>query len=58
MAMPPLLKILDSEENCVNILRKARFNDSVICPYCLSKKVIKWGSYRKVYQRYRCKDCP
>lgn len=42
MAVPPLTEILASEETCVNILRKACFNDGFLRPYRLSEKVIMW----------------
>ncbi|MCS7254576.1 MAG: hypothetical protein RMK18_10530 [Armatimonadota bacterium] len=50
MAVPPLLKILASEETCVNILRKACWEEGVVA-LMLEQKVIKWGNYRKLYQR-------
>ena len=57
MIVPPLFKILDSERACVKLLQKVRWSNGIHCSNCQSHKVIRWGKYKKVYQRYRCKAC-
>jgi transposase-like protein len=48
------------EEDCVEILEKARWKDGVFCPYCKSKEYVKNGrddSCGVKLQRYMCKRC-
>jgi len=42
MVVPPLLKILGSEEAFVKILQKVRWSKGVQCVYCESKEVIRF----------------
>jgi len=48
---------MPDEEECVNVLRRIRWSDGVVCPHCSSKSVIRSGRHLLLYQRYRCKDC-
>lgn len=48
--MPP-------EERCAEVLRESRWRGGVRCPLCGSKKVVKYGKWRKCYQKYRCNGC-
>jgi transposase-like protein len=50
-----LLQLLTSEAAAVNLLRKVRWQNGVLCPYCGSE-AIKWCRYKKLYQRYACKN--
>jgi len=36
---------------------KVRWSNGIHCPNYQSQQVIKWGKYKKVYQRYLCKVC-
>jgi transposase-like protein len=47
---------LPDEGWCTNLLRKARWKDYILCPYCNLNNVKKDGLYRS-YQKYFCKQC-
>jgi transposase-like protein len=46
-----------SEVSAARLLRGFRWSNGVRCVYCGSLYVIRWGWYRHVYRRYRCKSC-
>lgn len=48
---------MPTEERCAEVLRELRWSKGVECPRCRSKSVIKYGKWRKCYQRYECKSC-
>jgi transposase len=48
---------MPDEEECVDVLRRIRWSDGVVCPHCSSRSVIRSGRHLLLYQRYRCKDC-
>ena len=48
---------MPTEERCAEMLRESRWKDGVRCPRCRSKNVVKYGKWRKCYQKYRCNDC-
>ncbi len=48
---------MPSEDECLAVLRKARWPDGVSCPRCGSADIVRHGRHLKVYQRYLCKGC-
>lgn len=48
--MPP-----DAE--CAGVLREVRWAVGLQCLYCGSSRVVRRGWRKRLYQRYRCKDC-
>ena len=53
------IKNLMDDNQCYETVRKMRWSDSIECPFCNSKHVIKRGFDDKesARQRYECKDC-
>ena len=53
------LKLTLTDEQVVRMLRSHRWPNGVICPYCGSQKIIRYGRApnRPYVQRYRCKNC-
>ncbi len=56
MRIPYIIRVLSSEEECLNLLRRVRWSNGVVCPRCGSRNIIRWGRYRGGY-RYLCEDC-
>ena len=52
-----LLALLLDESICAYLLRIARWHDGVYCPGCYSTRVKRYGKYKKIFQRYLCKEC-
>jgi len=52
-----LLALLLDESVCTSLLRIARWHDGVYCPTCYSRKVKRYGRYRRIFQRYCCYEC-
>ncbi len=52
-----LLPLLLDESLCAMLLRVARWHDGIYCPTCHSKKVKRYGRYRRIFQRYHCNEC-
>jgi len=52
-----LLTILSDESFCAYLLRIIRWYNGVYCVYCNSKNIKRYGKYKKIFQRYYCKDC-
>jgi transposase-like protein len=46
-----------SEEKCLEVIRKLRWGRGVVCPYCNSSSIHRFGKNPKGLQRYRCKTC-
>src|SRR5207244_7503974 len=53
------IKKLIDEVQCYQTIREMRWPDSVVCPSCQSKEVIKRGfdDTEPARQRYECTDC-
>jgi transposase len=52
-----LLSLFLDESICAYLLRIARWGNGVYCPLCYSSKVKRYGRYRRIFQRYLCKEC-
>ncbi len=44
-------------EKCYDMVRKIRWKNGIVCPYCGSKEISKYGRSSKKSQRYKCKNC-
>ncbi|MEM2964254.1 MAG: transposase [Candidatus Bathyarchaeia archaeon] len=47
---------MPSEVECAEVLREVRWAGGLRCLQCGSGRVVRRG-WRRLYQRYRCKDC-
>lgn len=48
------------EEDCLKAIIELRWGDEISCPYCQSRNVIDYGSYKRgalSVPRFQCKDC-
>lgn len=53
-----ILKEWINEKKCVKTFLKYRWpKKKVICPFCGSKKIIRYGKAERYYHKYLCKDC-
>jgi transposase-like protein len=52
-----LLTLFLDESVCASLLRLARRSNGIYCPSCCSSKVKRHGKYKKIFQRYQCKEC-
>jgi len=48
---------MPSDVECARALREVRWALGLLCLYCGSSRVIRRGWRKRLYQRYRCKDC-
>jgi transposase-like protein len=52
-----LLPLFLDEPICAFLLRLVRWGNGIYCPSCYSRRVKRYGKYRKIFQRYMCKEC-
>ena len=48
---------MPSDAECARALREVRWAAGLVCLYCGSLRVVKRGWMKKIFQRYKCKDC-
>lgn len=48
---------MPSDAECAEALREVRWAAGLQCLYCGSSRVVRRGWRKRLYQRYRCKDC-
>ncbi|AEF96165.1 transposase [Methanotorris igneus] len=50
---------IPKDEECIEVIRRVRWGNGYICPYCGSKDVVLKGKERRkpYIQRYRCNSC-
>jgi transposase-like protein len=48
---------MSSDAECAEVLRGVRWAAGLQCLYCGSSRVVRRGWRKRLYQRYRCKDC-
>jgi len=46
-----------SDEVCSCVFKEIRWQRGLICPYCHSKNIKSFGTYKVFLQRYVCKKC-
>lgn len=52
-----LLALFLDEAICASLLRIARWHDGICCPTCYSRRVRRYGKYKRIFQRYYCNGC-
>jgi transposase-like protein len=52
-----LLTVFLDESLCAMLLRMVRWSGGIYCLSCCSSKVKRHGKYKKIFQRYQCKEC-